>query len=140
MTNHGETYRTLIVDPDPLVRVGLSEALSRDGSFVVIADLASPPARGELLAHGETNLVLLSGFLLQSEAVEAVTEAVAAEQQVVVYGGQGCDTSLVSAVLAAGCSAYLSTQRYTPCIASAITNLLAAKYTPAALSRAAGSS
>ncbi|MCW2963052.1 MAG: hypothetical protein JWO17_304 [Actinomycetia bacterium] len=140
MTNHGAPLRTLIVDSNPLVRLELSEALSNDSSFVVIAERASPPAREELLAHDETDLVLLSGVFLQPEAVEAVTQAVTAGQQVVVYGSQGRDISLVSALLAAGCSAYLSTQRSAPCIARAITNLLTAKYTPAALSRAAGNS
>ena len=103
MANHGVILRTLNRGvSDPLVRLDLSEALSRDGSFVVIAESGSAPTWEELLEHDNIDLVLLSGPLLQPEAVEAVTQAVATGHRVVVYGGQGCDVlRFVSALLAA---------------------------------------
>lgn len=127
----GDGLRTLIVDSDPLVRLDLSEALDRDGSFAVSAELASPPIEEELFAYDEIDLVLLSGPLVEPESVGAVSYMVEAGKQVVVYGGQACNTSLVSALLLAGCSGYLSTQTSTTDVPRAVTNLLAAQYRPA---------
>jgi DNA-binding NarL/FixJ family response regulator len=141
MAGHGgERLRTLIVDSDPLVRLGLLEALDRDGSFAVIGESASPPTWEELLAFDALDLVLLSGRLPEPEAVDAVTDVVAAGQRVVVYGDQASDISLVSAVLAAGCSAYVSTQATSGEIARVLENLLSAGYAPTVLRRAAGHS
>jgi DNA-binding NarL/FixJ family response regulator len=139
MTGHGEAaLRTLIVDSDPLVRLGLSEGLDGDSSFAVIGESASPPTWEELLTFDALDLVLLSGRLPGPDAVDAVTDVVAAGQRVVVYGDQASDISLVSALLAAGCSAYLSLQSTTAEIARALENLLTANYAPTALRRAAG--
>jgi DNA-binding NarL/FixJ family response regulator len=139
MTGHGEAVlRTLIVDSDPLVRLGLSEGLDGDSSFAVIGESASPPTWEELLTFDALDLVLLSGRLPGPDAVDAVTDVVAAGQRVVVYGDQASDISLVSALLAAGCSAYLSLQATTADIARALENLLTANYAPTALRRAAG--
>jgi DNA-binding NarL/FixJ family response regulator len=127
----GQALRTLIVDSDPLVRLDLSEAFKGDGSFAVSAELASPPTGEELFAYDGIDLALLSGPLVEPESVDAVSYMVEAGKQVVVYGGQACDTSLVSALLLAGCSGYLSTQTSTTDVPRAVTNLLAAQYRPA---------
>jgi DNA-binding NarL/FixJ family response regulator len=127
----GEALRTLIVDSDPLARLDLSEALKGDRAFAVTAELATPPTGEELFAYDEIELVLLSGPLAEPESVDAVSDMVEAGKQVVAYGAQASDTSLVSALLLAGCSGYLSTTTSTADVPRAITNLLAAKYAPA---------
>jgi hypothetical protein len=104
MTGYGgAALRMLIVDSEPLVRLGLSEALSDDSSFAVIGETAWPLRSETLVADDEIELVLVSGQHLQPEVLAAVTDAAAAGRRVAisVHGGQATDISLISAPLVA---------------------------------------
>jgi DNA-binding NarL/FixJ family response regulator len=130
MPGPSSVLRTAIVDLQPQVVSVLSEALARDKRFDVIATSSSESAVAELLSDGDLDLLLLSFDSSPVDVVEAVAEHVARGRKVVVYAEQSLDGQLVPALLRAGCSGVVTSQKPSARMTRAIMNVALTSYVP----------
>jgi DNA-binding NarL/FixJ family response regulator len=62
--------RVLVVDDHPVLRAGLEAVLRAEPGFVAVGGAADGLAMEELLARGETDVVVLDRFLAEEDGVE----------------------------------------------------------------------
>jgi DNA-binding NarL/FixJ family response regulator len=130
MTGPSSVLRTAIVDLQPQVAAVLSEALRQDNRFSVVATLSSPSTADELLSNGDLDLLLLSFDSSPVDVVDVVTEHVARGRKVVVYAEHSLDAQLVPALLRAGCSGVVTSQKRCARMPRAIMNVALTSYAP----------